>query len=134
MPEMTIISADSHVMEPPDLWTEHIDPAFADRAPRLVREENGDWWHAGGVREISVAAGVMAGVKYRPEESDWRFKSYEARWDGVRPGSYMPEGYIEDLNLDGVAAGVVYPTIGYRTPALLQGWGPAAVQHHLRSL
>ncbi len=114
MQDVTIISADSHVMEPPDLWTKHIDPAFAEQAPRLVPEEGGDWWYAGGIREISVAAGVMAGIKYRPEEGDWRFRSYEARWDGVREGAYNPRGYLEDLDLDGVAAGIVYPTIGLR--------------------
>ena len=29
-----ILSSDSHVFEPPDLWTTRIDRAFRDRAPR----------------------------------------------------------------------------------------------------
>ena len=32
-----IISADSHITEPPDTYVDHIDPAFRDRAPRMVR-------------------------------------------------------------------------------------------------
>jgi hypothetical protein len=34
-----IISADSHVTEPPDTYLERIDARFRDRAPRLVRDD-----------------------------------------------------------------------------------------------
>ena len=33
-----VISADSHIMEPPGLWAERIDRAFHDRAPRVIDE------------------------------------------------------------------------------------------------
>jgi hypothetical protein len=36
MAEKQLISADSHVNEPGDLWVERIDKAFRDRAPRVV--------------------------------------------------------------------------------------------------
>ena len=29
-----VIDADGHVLEPPDLWERHIDPAFRHQAPR----------------------------------------------------------------------------------------------------
>ncbi len=32
-----VLSSDSHVFEPPDLWTTRIDAAFRDRAPRMQR-------------------------------------------------------------------------------------------------
>ena len=31
-----IMSSDSHVLEPPDLWQTRIDAAFRDRAPEVV--------------------------------------------------------------------------------------------------
>ena len=34
-----LISADSHIVEPPDLYTKRIEPRFRDRAPRLERLE-----------------------------------------------------------------------------------------------
>src|SRR5918996_248240 len=37
----TIISADSHFVEPPEIWTERIVPEFRDRAPRLVENPDG---------------------------------------------------------------------------------------------
>jgi hypothetical protein len=36
-----IISADSHIMEPPGLWLERLDQPFRDRAPRVVNEWKG---------------------------------------------------------------------------------------------
>ena len=33
MAQAPILSSDSHVFEPPDLWTTRIDAAFRDRAP-----------------------------------------------------------------------------------------------------
>jgi hypothetical protein len=36
MPERKLVSADSHVYEPPDLWERRSDKAFRDRAPRVV--------------------------------------------------------------------------------------------------
>ena len=37
-----ILSSDSHVFEPPDLWTTRIDKAFRHRAPRMVRIDGAD--------------------------------------------------------------------------------------------
>ena len=41
MPErsgrLRVLSADSHIVEPPDLFIECIDPAFRDRAPGVSR-------------------------------------------------------------------------------------------------
>jgi len=45
---MALISADSHVLEPADLWTKRIERSFRDRAPRVVAE-------AGGTRDAIVA-------------------------------------------------------------------------------
>ena len=42
MPPALILSSDSHVFEPPDLWTTRIDKPFRDRAPRMVRIDGAD--------------------------------------------------------------------------------------------
>ena len=36
MSDYKLISADSHVSEPPGLWVEGVDRRYRDRAPRLV--------------------------------------------------------------------------------------------------
>ena len=40
--EYRLISADSHVNEPPDLWTERVPAAMRDRAPRIEHFDEGD--------------------------------------------------------------------------------------------
>ena len=37
-----VLSSDSHVFEPPDLWKTRIDAAFRDRAPRIQRIDGAD--------------------------------------------------------------------------------------------
>lgn len=37
----SVVSADSHVLEPADLWTTRLDNRFRDRAPRVVRKQDG---------------------------------------------------------------------------------------------
>jgi uncharacterized protein len=36
-----VIDADGHILEPLDLRDNYIDPKFRDRAPRIVKGENG---------------------------------------------------------------------------------------------
>jgi len=36
MPEYKLISADSHVSEPPDLWATRVDKKYRERAPQLM--------------------------------------------------------------------------------------------------
>src|SRR2546430_17524104 len=36
-----VVDADGHILEPLDLWDHYIDPKFRDRAPRIVKGDNG---------------------------------------------------------------------------------------------
>ena len=40
-----IISADSHVIEPPDLWEKRLPAALRDRAPRFPEAREGEGIH-----------------------------------------------------------------------------------------
>ena len=55
-----VIDADGHILEPLDLWDKYIDPAFRDRAPRIVKGENGKERLVIGVSP-ETKHGVMAG-------------------------------------------------------------------------
>ena len=103
-----IISSDSHVIEPPDLWTSRIDTKFKEQAPRVISEENGDWWYIDGQRTNSFQGGAYAGVRFEhPEELEM-----SARWEDVRPGGFIPDERIKDMDIDGVYGEVIYTTEG----------------------
>ena len=57
-----LISADSHVSEPTDLWVERVEKKYRDRAPRLVenpRDPKGAYFYYGArTRMPDPAAGI----------------------------------------------------------------------------
>ena len=106
------ISSDSHVVEPPDLWTSRVEPRFRDRAPHLVREGDVDWWYYDGMRGGSVITGTQAGIRFEdPSLIRERHVNSDA-FEKVRPGGYIPEAHVKDLDEDGVYGGVLYPSAG----------------------
>ena len=58
-----LISADSHIIEPPDLYATRIEPRFRDRAPRMERVETPsgrkyDAWFIDG-QQVGTLGAVM---------------------------------------------------------------------------
>ena len=112
MPNYRIISSDSHIMEPPDLWTSRIDPKFRERAPKMVREGGVDFWYCDGAKCGSVIGGSQAGVRFE-DPSLIRERHVEADpFEKVLPGGYIPDAHVKDMDADGVYAGILYSTIG----------------------
>jgi predicted TIM-barrel fold metal-dependent hydrolase len=104
-----ILSSDSHVFEPPDLWTTRIDAPFRDRAPRMQRIDGAD--------EIVVEADqVLSGIGLI-SNAGARFEAPETisgrgRFEDVHRGGYDPDQHLADMRLDGVAGEVLYPSQG----------------------
>jgi uncharacterized glyoxalase superfamily protein PhnB/predicted TIM-barrel fold metal-dependent hydrolase len=117
MGRFNLVSADSHVVEPVDLWTERIALAFRERAPRIRREESGeDVFYCDGVRLLGPARVSQAG-KTNPD-LDWSA-------DAVYPGGRDPRARLGEMAVDGVEAEVLYPSVTMRIfevpdPALQQ--------------
>jgi predicted TIM-barrel fold metal-dependent hydrolase len=104
-----ILSSDSHVFEPPDLWTTRIDAPFRDRAPRIVRIDGADEIV---VEKDQVLSGIglisNAGARFEAPETI----SGRGRFEDVHRGGYDPDQHLEDMALDGVAGEVLYPSQG----------------------
>ena len=104
-----ILSSDSHVFEPPDLWQTRIDAPFRDRAPRIER--------IGGADQIVVEADqILSGIGLI-SNAGARFEAPETitgqgRLEDVERGGYDPEQHLKDMVLDGVAGEVLYPSQG----------------------
>ena len=107
--EQTIISSDSHVIEVPDLWEKGMPQSLRDRAPKVYFDQKRDAWMFGSpeVQPQAVGALFMAGGK--PEEVE----SYRrAGFSVARPGGWDPIVRMNDMKTDGVAAEVLYPSLG----------------------
>ena len=106
-----LISADSHVVEPPDLWEQYIEPKYRDRAPRMIRRDGADHW----VVDEDVALGSVGA----PSQAGQRFEDVGSlEVDGVfgetPPGAYDPHERLKEMRVDGVVGEVLQPTIGAR--------------------
>ena len=45
MSNLGIVDADCHILEPPDIWKNHLGSKWQDKAPKLVKDaEGGDAW------------------------------------------------------------------------------------------
>ena len=101
----SLISADSHVLEPPDLWDKWLDKKYQDRAPKLVKDsEGGDAW----LYDPNGQPAPLGLVS-------WVGPRYDKGWTGVRygheihPSCYDGQARLEALDVDGVDAEILYP-------------------------
>ena len=109
MAHAPILSSDSHVFEPPDLWTTRIEATFRDRAPRMQRLDGVDQLV---VEAQQVIAGIglisNAGARFEAPETI----SSQGRFEDVHQGGYDPAQHLKDMQLDGIAGEVLYPSQG----------------------
>ena len=116
MTEYKVISSDSHIIEPENLWEERIDRRFKDRAPRLLHEAEADQWVCDGLRFGAIGINQQAGLRFESPEKLTTSGSMET----VPLGGLDPHEHVKDMDLDGVAAGLLYPSQGltlFRVPA-----------------
>lgn len=105
-----LVSADSHIAEPPDLWTTRIDNKFRDRAPRFESDDEGDAYIIEGGPFVRKFLGLTA-TKAKYADPDARFGT-EGRWADVPEGAYDPAARAAELDREGIEAEIVYTTVG----------------------
>lgn len=114
MSEPKLISADSHVSEPGDLWVERMDKALRDRAPRVVDNlpgrQPGSYLVLEGIPPIHLTQGLGAGKKGEELVKFFQQTTYK----DARKGGWDPAARLEDMEIDGVEAEVIYTTLGFR--------------------
>ena len=115
MTAYTLISSDSHIIEPADLWEQRIDRRFKDRGPRLIHEGEFDQWYADGVKFGNIGTNQQAGLRFEAPENLTAGGSMAT----IPLGGVDPHAHVQDMDVDSVAGGVLYPSQGltlYRVP------------------
>jgi hypothetical protein len=88
LPLSWLISSDSHIVEPPDLWTARSPED--ERLPRVVREDDGDWWYIDGRKTMSFL-GIQPGMRFDNDPGKLRTSG---TFDEVASAAYDPAAYI----------------------------------------
>ena len=97
MTELRLVSADSHVNEPPELFRQRLPVALRDRAPRVEMVDG-------------VECLVMEGLRPRRMPQGRGAANGEAL-ERAQAGGWEPALRIRDQDRDGVSAEVVFPTL-----------------------
>ena len=100
-----LISSDSHIVEPPDLWEKWLPPQLRALAPKLVKDdEGGDAWlyNDGGA---PAPLGLVTVTRNQPRE--------ELRWSGakyatINQGNFEGTARVGEMLEDGIVAEVIY--------------------------
>jgi len=107
-----LTSADSHLVEPPDIFDTHLTASMRSRAPRMEikTDDNGQsqhFWTLDGQILTPLGGGAP-----RRGARDRANRELRALWSELDPAAHEPDAYVEALALDGVQAAVVQPTAG----------------------
>ena len=108
MAASAVISSDSHVVEPPNLWLDRMDPSFGHRIPHLQRDEPYDNWYCDGRVVSTLGSFTSPGKRFTAPQSI----QPEGSFAEVPPGGYDPHAHVKDLAIDGVHADVLYHSVG----------------------
>ncbi len=109
MAALRVISADSHVLEPGNLWMERVDKRLRDKAPRVEP--------VGGVPSlIAPGSGIqpyaLTGFSAAGRSGEDLTKFIGTGYEAARPGGWDPVERLKDQEIDGLEAEVVYSSLG----------------------
>ncbi len=106
---MFLVSADAHIVEPPTLWAERLDKRFRDRAPRVTRMTfdgvEADVWEVEHMPPLPVGGFVAASAT-----GDELYEAFSRGYDAAPPSVWDPAARLDEQDVDGVSAEVLYNT------------------------
>lgn len=106
MDDMILISVDDHVVEPADAFERHIPAKYKDQAPKVVKGDQGeDTWLVDDMELPNIALNAVVG---RPYEE---YGMEPTAFDQLRAGTYNVDARIDDMNVNGVLAGLNFPSV-----------------------
>jgi predicted TIM-barrel fold metal-dependent hydrolase len=107
-----LISADSHVVEPGDLWTSRLPAGLRDLAPRAVQDAGNHHWYLMGpddTRGVDLTLSRVAGMTTAEVQA---ILDDDPSADVGAHGGSDPVARLRDLWNDETVVDVLYPTAG----------------------
>jgi uncharacterized protein len=117
------IDADGHILEPPTIWEDYIDPKYRDRALRIRLDEQGlEELEIGGERSMMSRRGFPAtlGAMGAPDLPAIQKDPARTYVDEAPYGSMDPDERLELLDAEGLDAVILYTTVGLLWEAELE--------------
>ena len=100
----TVISVDDHIVEPPDTFTGRLPAKFADRGPRVERQDGADVWVYDDQAFPNVGFNAVVGRPVR----EYSFEP--TRFEDMRRGAWDIHARVADMDLSGIYASLCFPS------------------------
>jgi predicted TIM-barrel fold metal-dependent hydrolase len=125
-----VVDADGHILEPPTLWTDYIDPPFRDRALCVMVNDDGlEYLEIDGAPSPSHAPGLLSELG-RSNDSDLGGPP-RPYLEGLPFGSMDPVERVVLLDHENITTALLYPSIGIMWEADTEDTG--LIQAHCRA-
>ena len=109
------VDADGHILEPPDLWVDYIDPQYRDRALRIVPDEQGlEELQLNGLRSQMSRRGFVStlGSMGAPDFMDIMKDPDRTYLTEAPYGSMDPGQRLDVLDAENIDIAILYTTVG----------------------
>jgi predicted TIM-barrel fold metal-dependent hydrolase len=118
--EIKVIDTDTHLVEPPDLWTSRMSSRYGDLVPHVQWDDNlqEEAWFMGDQRVTSVAAAAQAGWSEYPPD-------HPPRWTDADPATWDAAERLRRMDEYGVHAQLLYPNVAMFNSNTIQDAGDA---------
>jgi predicted TIM-barrel fold metal-dependent hydrolase len=114
--EQIVFSADSHVIEPPDLWEKRLDRKYRDRGPRVEKR-----LPPGGTTELLyfvcpdvepvLVPSFHLGFANVMEKGQAYLDGLALGWDLAPPSLHDPAERLKEQDTDGVVGELMFPSM-----------------------
>lgn len=100
-----VIDVDTHIIEPPDLWTARVSRKWGDLVPHVKRDSrNIDRWYMGAERLPAAGSVAQAGWKDFPP-------SFPPTLEEADPAAWKAPQRLERMDQFGIHTQVLYPNL-----------------------
>jgi uncharacterized protein len=109
------VDADGHILEPPELWHDYIDPKYRDRALRIVRDEHGqEELEIDGKRSQMSRRGFPAtlGAMGAADLPDMMLNPARTYLTESPYGAMDPDERLDLLDSENIETVILYTTVG----------------------
>jgi predicted TIM-barrel fold metal-dependent hydrolase len=104
------ISVDDHVVEPPNVFVDHVDPKYRDRAPRIVERDHAQGWLWEDRFYPMIFQGNAHTRRFRDGEGGHGADLYARRFEDMIPAAFDVHERVKAMDEDGVWAELLFPT------------------------
>ena len=117
---MKFVDIDGHILEPPDLWKENLEPEYRDRAMQFKKDEEGlDYWVIDGQVHGKLVKSTSANLATIGKSAEWRkehiFEKHDVSYEDGRamaPGACDPDERVKLMDQEGIDASFLFPSLG----------------------